>query len=186
MRLRYKDPDDLASELGPNPSVESKRELLKQVLLLEEHHDYIDKFDGKGIEDVHIMIPDILHMWIRIFNKLLFLLIQSMIGRLGMRKVDKETRLDAVNEIFGAVYMTVVGCETNIKIVVNWEKSKTEITTICGAKLDKLNSQVINNILNALYVTKGLLIIKCSTGADTHFNCDKYTLPVLKEIEELC
>jgi hypothetical protein len=151
LRLRYVDPDDLESELGPNPSVDTKRELLKQALLLEEHHDYIDKFDGTGIEDVHIMIPDILHMWIRIFNKLLFLLIQTMIGRPGLRKVDKQARLNEVNEVLADVFMTVVGAETNIKITVDWNKSQADITTISGNKLDKLDINVIDRILNVLY-----------------------------------
>jgi hypothetical protein len=144
----------LQTELSVSSTpVEVKRKALKVCLLLEEHLSYTEQLDGKnGIDDVRAIIMDILHCKVRVKNKLLALLVQSVYNRIDLSSTEKDKRLKAVNFVIGRIYASKIGTESNIK--VNVDKGKVVVTTINGDKLDKLNEQAIDDILDVIYVTE--------------------------------
>ena len=151
LRLRYHDETDYDDVIGANASIEIKREKLLHCLLMEEKLDYIDKFDGTGIDDVKALVMDILHCKVRVKNSLLTQLCHSLMARPELINAEKLRRLTLVNAILQNVYKSAIGCPSNIKIELN-KNNKVEVTTINGDKLDKLTERVMDDILNVMYV----------------------------------
>ena len=132
--------------------IEVKRKALQVSLLLEEHLQYVEHLDTRsGIEDVRTIIMDILHCKVRVKNKLLSLLVQSIYDRIDLTPTQKDIRVKDVNAVLGRIYASRIGTESNIKVTA--DKGKVLITTINGDKLDKLTEQAVNDILDIIYVT---------------------------------
>ena len=100
--------------------IEVKRKALEVCLLLEEHFQYVENLDSKdGIDDVRSIIMDILHCKVRVKNKLLALMVQSIFDRTDLNTVQKDERVKAVNAVLGRIYASKIGTESNIKVSVH-------------------------------------------------------------------
>ena len=157
LALRFPDPfnEVMDDKLGHNPTIEDKRALLLECLLLEEHVQYCNKFDGSGVDDIRVLIMDILHCKVRVKNSLLSLLCQTLLSRPNLSQAEKKNRMDKLNAELRKLYVSQLGSPSNINIDVNWATSKVTVTTINGDKLDKLNDEAVQSLLNALYPTEG-------------------------------
>jgi hypothetical protein len=153
LRLRYPNADALQAALGNDDTLGKKREVLYHCLLIEEKLAYCAQFDGFGIYDVKALVMDVLHCRIRMMNTLLTLLVQSVCNNANLSYVQKKTRIDSINAILFDIYSSKIGTPTNIKITANSSYSSIDLTTINADKLNKIDMDVIDRFLNAVYVT---------------------------------
>ena len=149
--LRYSVPEELEAALCDDFSVERKRDLLHQCLLIEEKLTYCGSFNGLGIYDVKVLVMDIMHCRIRMGNTFFHLLLQSICNRTDLTGAEKLRRLNAINAILAEVFRSDIGTPTNIKMSWNDNVSSVELPNMNGNKLKELNLTVVDQILNVIY-----------------------------------